>query len=314
MKTPSQFTTAFHESVQLLLQLHFLMLNGKGDEPEADVIRNQSEAPWYRMTRIEQVLVDGLSADLYSVGVDRELVSRTPDLHIPAVFGPVIRRDWYCALDELRKREQEISPKDVAMLRAVCWEGIGEADVAIVFSLEAVRIAGTDPKPEAWLLQFLIGQERFVDALARSERILETRADSLLLLSAGSVFHSCAMKTDGDQANALIEKAIDAVDIALQQIGKSAAHEEVVRMAPRARLYQSLGYSRLGKLEKAIDACDDSLARSAGNNEARLLKAWLLRQENPVDSEAQFQQAFASGLGSRMHADLSVTTNAMSIN
>lgn len=40
--------------VRLLVRLDDLMQQGKGDDPEADAIRDQMDEPWYAMTEKER--------------------------------------------------------------------------------------------------------------------------------------------------------------------------------------------------------------------------------------------------------------------
>src|SRR6266851_1727591 len=52
---------------QLLLQLHALSVEGKGNSPEAVAACEAMEAPWAAMTEQEQERMGGLSEDLYTL-------------------------------------------------------------------------------------------------------------------------------------------------------------------------------------------------------------------------------------------------------
>ncbi len=49
---------------QLLLNLHELIQQGKGDCDEAEAVADEMDAPWYAMTEKEQDRMRGLAADL----------------------------------------------------------------------------------------------------------------------------------------------------------------------------------------------------------------------------------------------------------
>ena len=53
------------EYVALLVQLHNLIAAGKGDDPEADAIRDQMDEPWRHLNDKEISRLRDLSASLY---------------------------------------------------------------------------------------------------------------------------------------------------------------------------------------------------------------------------------------------------------
>jgi hypothetical protein len=56
---------SFEKSLRLLLDLHVLMAAGKGDEPEADTIRDEMDEPYGKLSNIERDLIDKVSEALY---------------------------------------------------------------------------------------------------------------------------------------------------------------------------------------------------------------------------------------------------------
>ena len=52
---------------RLLRQVHSLILEGRGDTPEAEALADQMDAPWHAMTEEEQARMRGLSIDLYAL-------------------------------------------------------------------------------------------------------------------------------------------------------------------------------------------------------------------------------------------------------
>ncbi len=52
---------------RLLRESHDLIARSLGDSPEAEVLAEQMDEPWYAMTAEEQRRMRGLSADLYAL-------------------------------------------------------------------------------------------------------------------------------------------------------------------------------------------------------------------------------------------------------
>src|SRR4051794_22957693 len=53
--------------VRGLHRLHELTVKNQDDSPEADLVRDTLDQPWFELSEVERKRVDGLSEDLYSV-------------------------------------------------------------------------------------------------------------------------------------------------------------------------------------------------------------------------------------------------------
>ena len=111
--------------------LHRLIAAGKGDEPEADAVRDSLDAPLSGMSKSERERARLLSEDLYSLSElapDRELKPLTPSaqIAIQEIYNAKQQRRWDLVLDMIRKW-QDYLPLVVAELPAwfdmgQCWE------------------------------------------------------------------------------------------------------------------------------------------------------------------------------------------------
>jgi len=54
----------YRQSVELLLKLHLLTRDGRGETDEADAIRESSEGPWWQINEEEKQRLRCLSANL----------------------------------------------------------------------------------------------------------------------------------------------------------------------------------------------------------------------------------------------------------
>jgi len=165
------YSNAFHTSVDLLLRLHELMKTGKGDTEDADELRDRSVRPWYEMSEEEQELVRGLSADLYSIGVE----SQGSPLEIESTYYQRLLKDehWSEALDFLRANETQIPTHAVAHQRGYCWSQLGFPQAAFPFFGEAARLAPDEPFILSCYLQSSLEVNRVKDALSIARKIIE---------------------------------------------------------------------------------------------------------------------------------------------
>ena len=131
-------TSAFSQSVKLLLELHRLFLRGQHEGSEADALRDAMEPHWYAMTDDEQRLMRKLSGHLYCVG-DRSTAA-PPASEIQQAFAQA-RRDerWEDVLDLLRDHPGLAAPRIRSWLRAQAWAGLGVREAADEFIRDAAN-------------------------------------------------------------------------------------------------------------------------------------------------------------------------------
>jgi hypothetical protein len=136
----TQFSSAFQESVRWLLALHDVMSAGRSESSEANELRVRREKPWYQMVDAEQELIDGLSADLYTIGQPREISNLVADRDAAKFEQLINEKNWVSALEFLRSHESQLPPDDVACIRGICWASLGQPTVADRFFLDALRL------------------------------------------------------------------------------------------------------------------------------------------------------------------------------
>jgi hypothetical protein len=129
---------------RLLLRLHDLIAKGQGDDPEADAVRDQMDAPWYAMTEAEQDRVGGLSEDLYAAAESNPRsvkMSAEERREWGQAFGAAFEAgDWDRALVLLRRPPDDVPADHVAYFQADCWERLGCPEIALRFMRAATRL------------------------------------------------------------------------------------------------------------------------------------------------------------------------------
>jgi hypothetical protein len=121
---------------RLLLKLHCLIAQGKGDNDEADAVRTEMEAHWRGMNPDEQARFTELSGDLYALqeGKDNATVALSDRQEWLAKF----REAFQCAdadamLALLRQTPHDFPHELISFLQASSWEKLGYRDVALYF-------------------------------------------------------------------------------------------------------------------------------------------------------------------------------------
>jgi len=145
MSTP-QSTTAFAESVRLLLELHRLYEGGNEESPEADVIRDAMDSPWYEMTEDEQRRIRQLSADLYTIG-ERHLDPPPPAAVTASFERARAGADWMGLLSLLQEHPGLADPKQRSYLRSTAWAALSAPMAAVLFLADASRMASPRGSP-----------------------------------------------------------------------------------------------------------------------------------------------------------------------
>jgi tetratricopeptide (TPR) repeat protein len=296
--------SSFSESVDLLLQLHALMVAGKDESMEADTVRDEMDGPWHAMNDEEQRIVRGLSADLYSIGKNRQ---HTDSAVTSSGFANdirllVARNAWGELLEHLRTVEADLSPRHVAFVRGLCWAHLGQPNVAIEFLTEAARFAPLTASEEILLLTCYAQSGRSPEILARALRIQESEKNPLLLLKAGEIYSTAAEEAVTNPANDLRQRAIDCIERGFALLdgvkidpGDARVFEAI---AIPSLLHLALNYDQLGNRSKAIEVCKRALVMSPKNPNALMLHGFLTFDGFPSAQKGQFIEQFHDRLTS----------------
>ncbi|MHC5539475.1 hypothetical protein ACYOEI_14755 [Singulisphaera rosea] len=117
--------------------LHRLTINGQEESPEADTIRDATDAPWEGLTEAERKRLSGLSEDLYSVSDPADATPRplNPQAQAKLTDAFIARESgqWDRALDLLRRWGNYIPPALLSFLRGSIWLEAGDPATAALF-------------------------------------------------------------------------------------------------------------------------------------------------------------------------------------
>jgi hypothetical protein len=118
-------------SIQLLLDLSDLQQSGRGETTRARELEDESEREWSRLTEGEQSLVRTLSADLWFLAGDTEIMSREPlAAQRTALEEARAGERWEEVARLLHACPAIAKETEGAQLRAELWSALGLPDVA----------------------------------------------------------------------------------------------------------------------------------------------------------------------------------------
>jgi hypothetical protein len=117
--------------------LHRLTVAARDESPEADGIRDSSDAAWHALSEVEQKRIAGLSEDLYSISDPpaggNEVFDPQAQARLNDAYEARRRGDYDRALELLRRWGKHLSPSLVSFLRGAIWREAGDPDTAGLF-------------------------------------------------------------------------------------------------------------------------------------------------------------------------------------
>jgi tetratricopeptide (TPR) repeat protein len=149
----------YREYERLLIELHRLMAAGESDTDAADVLRDQMDDAWFKLSEPEQQRLRGLSGDLYFLQ-GREVVERLTDDNAVidaahAIQDAAARRDWEQILELLRRRPANASLPGIIALRALAYAELGHRTAALEFLQFGIAVEPDEPHLRYHLLSTL---------------------------------------------------------------------------------------------------------------------------------------------------------------
>lgn len=259
----------FRASLHLLSELHHLHLAGHDESSDADQIREAMTDSWWKLSGSEQQRLEGLSADLYSIGADRPAPQHISDKVANAFEVATQRKDWDEALAVLRQHERELPPLEVAALRGVAWGTRGYHEIASLFFAEASRLKPTDIRYECLYLRALARSGALADAKAKAIKLAaNARDDPLCLLLAADVL----LESGGDEPMLeLLRQVADYASRGFKTLEPLGLSEEFLGIAGAGLLSGAISFDLLGKAERAREllATAETLLRNTAAFEQR---------------------------------------------
>jgi len=139
-------------------ELHRLVASGKSDDsPEADAIRDATDAPWQALSEAERQRVRSLSEDLFSLTeppAARQPMTAEVQSKMNEIGEARRRGDWDAALDLLRRYATYFTSAQLSYLRGSIWQEAGDRETAALFFEHAARL---EPENAAYVAATRLG-------------------------------------------------------------------------------------------------------------------------------------------------------------
>jgi tetratricopeptide (TPR) repeat protein len=243
--------------VDLLIDLHVLMRDGKGETQAADDIRDQMDAPWFELNEAEQQRIDGMSADLYTLEPDSPIehvaASNVYSQELSAEIDKARKQcDYDRVLQLLRERSHEISADRAAVLRGLCYEKLAVLDIAILLYEHGASLRKADDSYAAFLLTKLEQLQRTDRSLHWAREFMQRFNDpspQLLLTAAGAMLRSIGQNAcDG---RSVLEESEQLVTTATHKMKDFQAEPPLKVLAVNRLIELALRYAQIGDSGKA---------------------------------------------------------------
>ncbi len=133
---PLTLSQSYLATVRSTVELHKLIASGKGDDPEADEIRDASASTWGALSKTERERARLVSEDLYSlheVPSPPQQMTREAQRGLNEAYEAKERSEWDKALALLREWQAYVDPALVTYLRGSIWFEAGDAMLAGIF-------------------------------------------------------------------------------------------------------------------------------------------------------------------------------------
>ena len=277
---------AFDESVRLLLALHELIASGKGDDAEADDIRDQMDEPWYEMTPFERDLVNDLSADLYTIGHRHpDTISGVEKHSMDDDFNTAVQQGhWTRVLSIVREAQGSLPADDAALIRGVAWIHLSQPEVGVRFLGELKRLRPLSDRERIWLLTCLMQTER-VDETMQVANEFAKSPNPLVRLRASNALSLAAQRVSDQGGEYVRDRAIEIAEESLDEVELMIPGDRTAEVLWQSSLFQlALDYQESGKTAEAVGVCNRILKRVPDNFDAQMLLDWLTFEDNPVQS------------------------------
>jgi tetratricopeptide (TPR) repeat protein len=268
-----------------LKELHRLIAMGKGNDDEADEVREAMDQPERELSREELDRLNGLSADLYMLQDDEiyepaDPAERTPERLGAAVSLALEQQAWEQVLALLRLGPTFLSPDSIAFIRARAYNELGHQDTALLFAEYAAKLDPQEPTYACMVMELLLKLGRLDEARTKAEAHLrEAIPNPVILIQSACLLLNSARGMASDQALPLRKLAVSMLEQAVLLAPASPALQR--HGVASAYTVLGFGYELLGQRDKAIDSYNEALRVEPNHSEAMAARGLLRLDIDP---------------------------------
>jgi len=289
---------AFSRYEALLKRLHDLDLEGKLDSSEAELVRDDMDEPWSRLSERDKALLAGLSSDLYSFSGEEVVRASDLDKSELTMRGRTAyeNRDWLGLLEALRFTHQYFPAELVAYMRGRCWQELDRPEAAFWFFDRAHKLAPASQNYALLRLDALLRAGHRQQALAEAKQILARHdAPVPLIFGAVKVFYDSAAHLPPEESLQLYESIVASVSATLHSVEESETTEATPQsLILSGRLHLALALEQMGKPKDAAKAYADAIANYPNSDELLMARVlFSLRTEHHTAAQRDLDELIA---------------------
>jgi tetratricopeptide (TPR) repeat protein len=272
----------------LLLAVHDLIAQGKGDTEEAEALADKMDGPWHAMTEADRGVVRGLSRDLYALAegggkqVEMSAFERLQwSERAKAAFAAFVEGSYDRVLELLCAPFPADVPRFmIPFVQARCWEKLGLLNVAIRFMKVAERF---DPH-QAFAVLLLLQKAGYAEEAADyANRILDdSKSTPLELYFAGGALLSQAAEGGLDRKKHLLERLVPIMQRAFNiELNTPPEKREIPRGGAGMAAMIAVCLANLGSPKDALTILNEGLAHCPNDGLLLTLRGMARHETHP---------------------------------
>lgn len=281
---------AVNAYARLLLEMHRLIAEGKGDSPEAEALTELMDAPWYAMSSPERARMRGLAADLHALreGGPKRVKMTAEQLAVwqkefREAYGRIDTGDPDASLDFFRRPVPATLPSQVVpFFQSRCWERLGDLETALIFMKEVDRL---DPNEAVSVMLLLQKLGRLDEELQYVDRVISNRkSEPLHVYLAGVGLLAPTQSMSDTESKPLLRKAAPVLRRALTEYLAAPADQQNISPSADSSIALALGLAleRLGETKSAVEVYSEAITRHPTHG-ALYMARGLARLEHDVE-------------------------------
>ncbi len=275
---------AFDLVARGMIVLHQLIADGKGDEPEADAVRDSLDAPLASMSKSERERARMLSGDLYSfteLKPDRVLMVANAEAQagFQAIYNAKQRRQWDVTLDLIRKWQDYLPLVVLSYMRGSTWADAGKHEIASAFYAKAADIEPKGNYPALYLDS--LNKSSPAKAKGVAEQVMKSPSSYSppTVIQAAHVLATAARPLPANEARAIETQLIPVVEEAMKALERDKMQEPESYLM--AALLIGSAYEHKGDTWAAYDYYSRGLRVEPQNDALLILRGMLMYGINP---------------------------------
>jgi len=295
-RTREHVTSALAAYADLLLKLHQLIADGKGDAEESDALRDHMDVYWKSLDVEELEIVRQLSADLNGIYDERNSLHPRADYYSDKLALEMAKAhdsgNYLRALKLLTERPQEISFGRAAILRGMSYRELGLVQAGLTFMW---RAASNSENPESAYVIALNTLWHYVGINAAATQAMELLREDKIRGTAYFVVASIFLTAAANEDGLLRADFAEAAKSVLKGLLKSAPADDAANAQARCHQMLSNCHFLLGESPQAINELGAAIQLTPDDGELYVQRGLMQLDSSFQIAKLDFEKAVELG-------------------